>query len=224
MSQSPSFANSRLRFLMTAGNATYLMEGKSLRTAVPVEKVLVPGAKGSFDNGYAGAGSVYLDEGRGEVLVFYHAEDHEGMPMVSYNKAIHGAYWSIGLAVAKTDSTHREKVGQILSASVKKSEVTEEHQGIGDVCVIPDASRTYLYAYFTDLTRKKGQFAHNAKIGMARCRIEDGGRPGKWTKYYDGDFTEPDLAEWKARLSSRHCRTVTCSLHTSPTFRRSKPI
>ena len=98
-------------FLMTAGNATYLMVGSSLRTAVPVEKVLIPGAKGSFDNGYAGAGSVYLDEGRGEVLVFYHAEDHEGMPMVSYNKAIHGAYWSIGLAVAKTDSTHREKVG-----------------------------------------------------------------------------------------------------------------
>jgi len=180
-------------FLMTAGNATYLMAGNSLRTAVPMDKVLVPGGPASFDNGYAGASSAYLDEKRGELLVFYHAEDHEGMPMVSYNKAIHGAYWSVGLAVGHKDSKRLTKVGQILRASVKKAEVTSEHQGIGDVCVIPDASQTYLYAYFTDLTRKKGPFASNAKIGMARCKIDDRGRPGKWMKYYNGDFTEPGL-------------------------------
>jgi len=180
-------------FLMTAGNVTYLMTGRSLRAAVPIAKMLTPGASGSFDNGYAGAGSVYYDQEREEWLVFYHAEDHEGMPMVSYNKTIHGAYWSVGLATAKRSSKQLAKIGQILSASVKKSEVTSEHQGIGDVCVIPDATQSYLYAYFTDITRRKGLFTSNTKIGMARCKIEDGGRPGKWMKYYQGDFNEPGL-------------------------------
>lgn len=182
-----------LTFLMTAGHSTYLMTGSSLRTAVPLGVALDRGASGSFDNGYAGASSAYLDEKHGELLVFYHAEDHEGMPMVSYNKAIHGAYWSVGLAVGHKNSKQLTKVGQILRPSVKKSDVTSEHQGIGDVCVIPDASQPYLYAYFTDLTRKKEPNGSNAKIGMARCRIEDRGRPGKWMKYYKGDFTEPGL-------------------------------
>jgi hypothetical protein len=179
-------------FLMTAKGTTYLMAGRSLQTAVPGEKVLVPGARGSFDNGYAGAGSAYFDQKRREWLIFYHAEDQEGMPRCSYNN-IKGAYWSIGLGTANADFTRWKKVGQILAPSVKKSEVTWQMQGIGEVCVIPDASRQYLYAYFTDLTRKKGAFAATAKIAMARCKIEDGGRPGQWMKYYNGDFTEPGL-------------------------------
>ena len=181
-----------LTFLMTAGETTYLMKGTSLGTAVPVGKVFAPGAKGSFDNGYAGAGSVYHDKKHGELLIFYHAEDHEGMPRVPYNN-VQGAYWSIVLAIAYDHSMRTEKVGQILTASVKKTGTTWDMLGIGDVCVIPDASQTYFYAYFTDITRKKGVFDVHVKIGMARCRIDDGGRPGKWMKYYDGDFTEPGL-------------------------------
>ena len=179
------------QFLMTAGNSTWLMQGRTLESAVPVKQVLLPGNKSEFDNGYSGITSTVYDKVGKRLLAFYHAEDHVGMPKVSYNKDIQGAYWSIGIAVLNDGSNEFTKAGQILSPSVKKADVTHDHQGIGDVCVISDSANVYLYAYFTDLTRKKG--SHPAKIGMARCRIADVGRPGQWSKYHNGDFTESGL-------------------------------
>jgi len=179
------------QFLMTAGNSTYLMQGKTLESAVPVKQVLIPGKKSEFDNGYSGITSTVYDKKAKRLLAFYHAEDQVGMPKVSYNKDIQGAYWSIGMAVLNDGSRTFTKVGQILSPSVKKADVTHNHQGIGDVCVIADSTNKYLYAYFTDLTRKKK--SKPAKVGMARCRIADGGRPGSWYKFYNGGFTEKGL-------------------------------
>ncbi|QDT91767.1 hypothetical protein [Gimesia algae] len=176
------------QYLMTAGDSTYLMQGRTLDNAVPIKKVLVPGAKTEFDNGYAGITSTVYNNKRKQLLAFYHAEDHVGMPKVSYNKDIQGAYWSIGMAVLNADSNVFTKSGQILTPSVRKSDVTHDHQGIGDVCVITDSTNTYLYAYFTDLTRKQG--SKPAKIGMARSRIVDGGKPGSWYKFHNGGFTE----------------------------------
>jgi hypothetical protein len=187
-----SIINERpFQFLMTAGNSTYLMQGRSLDNAVPVKRVLVPGEKSEFDNGYCGITSTIYDKKSKRLLAFYHAEDHVGMPKVEYNKDIQGAYWSIGLAVLNDGSHTFTKAGQILSPSVKKADVTHDHQGIGDVCVIADSTNTYLYAYFSDLTRKKRD--KPTKIGMARCRIEDGGMPGRWHKFNNGDFTEKGL-------------------------------
>lgn len=101
------------------------------------------------------------------------------------------AYWSIGLAVSKDNGATVVKAGRILQSSVAKKDVTKEHQGIGDVCVIPDATNTYFYAYYTDLTRRKND--EKARIGMARCRIADGAKPGTWYKYHDGEFKEKGL-------------------------------
>ncbi len=176
------------QYLMVAGNSTYLMQGSTLDNAIPIKKVLVPGTKTEFDNGYTGITSTVYDNKGKRLLAFYHAEDHVGMPKVSYNKDIQGAYWSIGMAVLNADSNVFMKSGQILIPSVKKPDVTHDHQGIGDVCVITDSSNTYLYAYFTDLTRKQG--SKPAKIGMARSKIAAGGRPGSWYKFHNGGFTE----------------------------------
>lgn len=179
------------QFLMTAGNSTVLMQGRTLESAVPVKQVLLPGDKSDFDNGYSGITSTVYDKKAKRLLAFYHAEDHVGMPKVSYNKSIQGAYWSIGMAALNDGDSAFTKTGQILSPSVKKSDVTHEHQGIGDVCVIADATNTYLYAYFTDLTRKKQSFP--ASIGMARCRMADGAKRGSWMKYHNGRFNETGL-------------------------------
>jgi hypothetical protein len=180
------------RFLLVAGNPTTLMQGKALETAVPTGKpVFQPGDKNSFDNGYAGITSVYFDKPNKRHLAFYHAEDHVGMPKVPYNPDIQGAYWSVGLATSKDNGASFQRGGQILSASVTKKQVTKEHQGVGDVSVIADGSGTYLYAYYTDVTRRKAD--ERATIGLARCRTADGGRPGAWFKYRDGEFKEKGL-------------------------------
>lgn len=179
------------RFLLVAGNATILMQGQSLESAAPVAKVFGPGDKSAFDNGYAGITSTYLDKKTKKLFGFYHAEDHVGMPKVSYNTDIQGAYWSIGLAVSRDNGNTFVKGGQILTSSVAKKDVTKEHQGIGDVCVIADATNTYFYAYYTDLTRRKDD--EKARIGMARCRIADEAKPGSWFKYHDGEFKEKGL-------------------------------
>ncbi len=178
------------RYLLVA-DGTYLMQGRTLDTAVPVHKVLAPGPKTSYDNGYAGITSIYFDKKTRQWLGLYHAEDHVGLPKTSINPDINGAYWSIALVISKDNGNSFQKLGQVLTSGVTKKDMKWEMQGIGDVCMIADPTETYLLAYFTDLTRRKGN--ETARIGLARCRIADGGRPGKWFKYRDGDFKEKGL-------------------------------
>ncbi|HUY37015.1 MAG TPA: hypothetical protein VMV69_30130 [Pirellulales bacterium] len=162
----PAFLSKNpFRFLLVAGNSTTLMQGPT------------------------GITSVYQDKKR--ILGFYHAEDHVGMPRVPYNEDIQGGYWSIGVAVSRDHSATFGEQKQILRASVPKNKVTNEHQGIGDVSVIPNASKTFLYAYYTDLTRRKED--ERAKIGMARCPIGAAAKPSSWQKYFKGEFKERGL-------------------------------
>ena len=163
------------------------MEGSTLETARPIGKVLEPGSGNVFDNGYAGISSIY--RWKGKLLAFYHAEDHVAMQRIEYNTDIPGFYGSVGLAVSIDGRTFR-KVGQILSANLKKGESKESSQGLGDVCVCPDHTKTYLYAYFTDWTRYNNR---PVLICMARCKISDGGMPGKWYKYFQNGFGEGGL-------------------------------
>jgi hypothetical protein len=59
------------RFLAVAGNYTVLLEGPNLVSARPVRKVLEPGGKDSFDNGYAGVGAVFSSQTGKRLLAFY---------------------------------------------------------------------------------------------------------------------------------------------------------
>jgi hypothetical protein len=143
--------------------------------------------EGTFDNGYAGFGSVYLNKATGEILAFYHAEDHEGVAASIYGPAY---YASVGLAISKDGGRTFEKMGQVLTSHKPKSaSSTDGAQGVGGPSVIVDPSGQYLYMYFMDWTRE----APWGDIGVARSRIEDGGRPGTWFKYYNGGFTERGL-------------------------------
>ena len=137
--------------------------------------------EGTFDNAYVGFGSVCLDQASGEILAFYHAEDHEGVA---------GYYASVGLAISKDGGRTFQKMGQVLTSSKPKSPSSPDGaQGVGGPAVIVDPSGQYLYMYFTDWTREG--LSHD--IGVARSGIVDGGRPGTWFKYYNGGFTELGL-------------------------------
>jgi hypothetical protein len=176
------------RFLVVNGDSTFLMQGTSLTTAVAVKKVLEPGPKNSFDNGYAGILATVRSKQLGEYLCFYHAEDHIGMAEKLEGGT--GFYASIALAVSK-DGYSYAKVGQIITCSVPKGDFTTACAGVGDVSVCVDDSNKYLYAYFTDFSgvpKKKG-----CRISMARSLLAEGGRPGSWYKWSHNSFQEPGL-------------------------------
>lgn len=195
---------SPLKFTLVAhklgqsAHSTYLMSGSSFRTAKPERVLIDPGARGEFDNGYAGSGALFHLAGRKEWLIFYHAEDSEGMGTTNFNKNITAGYWSVGLAVLDEASGKVTKLGQVLTPSIVKDRNKENH-GVGDVCVTTDPTGKYLYLYYFDLTRKEPI----SQIGVARCAISDGGRPGKWLKYFNGGFTEPGLGGREAGIVFR---------------------
>jgi hypothetical protein len=159
-----------------------------MESLVPVGQVLKPGQPESFDNGYAGISGVARNPGTGDLLAFYHAEDHEGMPPIP--GGIPGFYCSVGLAVSKDDGASFRKLGSVITGSLPKDLKGRADQGCGDLCVVADADRRYLYLYYTDHSRIDNR---GVQICMARCPLADAGTTGKWKKYHNGAFEEPGL-------------------------------
>jgi hypothetical protein len=170
------------RLLAVSGRSTVLMQGATYKTAASAGEVLRPGSAGAFDNGYAGIGSCYRTKKTRKLLALYHAEDHEEMPIRKGNQT---GYWSIGLAESDNIRISFTKKGCILRSSTDKTPALGHH-GIGDVSVVVDRTQSVLYAYYTDLTRRQGDA--RARIGMARCRVQDDMGPGQWFKWDGEDF------------------------------------
>ena len=59
--------NAPFTFTLVNGQFTLLMSGQSIETAVSLGKVLGPGGKGEFDNGYAGISGIHRDSSKGEL-------------------------------------------------------------------------------------------------------------------------------------------------------------
>jgi hypothetical protein len=176
-------------YFMVETASTVLMQGESLETAVPIGRVLQPGGRDSFDNGYAGISSALIDGKTKELLAFYHAEDHVGIEPPDWNKDLKGFYGSIGLAVSN-DGTSFSKIGQIITGSLPKGQSKDVAQGVGDVSVCRDHTGEYLFAYHTDHSRLNNR---GVVICLARSRVSDAGRPGTWFKYRNGEFNEKGL-------------------------------
>ena len=178
----------KYRILLAAGVSSYLLEGENMESLVPVNKVLAPGKKGSFDNGYAGINATYYHEESRELLALYHAEDQEQMGQSSHG--IPGFYCSVGLAVSKDDGMTFAKLGPVITSHLPKNLNGPRDQGCGEVCICLDKSGRYLYAYYTEHSKinKRG-----VQICMARCLVNDMGRPGTWKKFYEGSFSQPGI-------------------------------
>jgi hypothetical protein len=186
-------SRSPLRFLMVVGNRTMLMEGPSFEKARPVKAVLEPSnSPGAYDEHYAGISSVFIDKGRKEVLGFFHAEKPTG----GKNKeGTSRFYATIGLAVSTDGGRSFKKIGPILTGRPEDPEWKGTAQGNADVSVCLDHTGQWLYAYYTEHSRRDPATgkARSVITCMARSKVTDGGRPGTWKKYYKGSFEEPGL-------------------------------
>jgi len=182
-----------LRFLMVVGNQTFLMEGRSFATAQPVRVVLGPSNKpGAYDEQYAGISSVYLDRRRREILGFFHAEKPTGG---KNQEGTFRFYATIALAVSRDGGANFTKVGPILTGLPEDPHWKGTAQGNADVSVTVDDTGKWLYAYYTEHSRRDPANGRQRSVitCMARSAVSDGGRPGTWKKYYNGSFSEPGL-------------------------------
>lgn len=175
------------RVLVAAGVSSYLLEGIEIGHFTKATKVLDQGRAGDFDDGYAGINAVVRAK-MGELLAFYHAEDQEGMKTVG--NGIPGFYCRVALAVSRDDGATFEKRGPILSGQSPKDPNRGADQGVGEPCVVAEASGEFLYAYYTSHERIDGR---GVDICLARCRATDAAKSGAWKKWHAGEFTEPGL-------------------------------
>jgi hypothetical protein len=175
------------RVLMAAGNRTVLLRGTDMRHLRVAGEVLAPGEAGAFDNGYAGVSGVYKS-GTNQLLAFYHAEDHEGMPRLA--NGVPGFYCSVGLAISRDNGATFRKVGPILTSSRPKDLRGHPDQGVGEPCVTRDASGEFLYVYYTSHSRLGGR---GVQICMARCPVRAASEATAWRKLHEGAFGEPGI-------------------------------
>jgi hypothetical protein len=192
--------NSRpLKFLMVSGDSTYLMQGASWATSVPLAKVLTPGPAGSVDNNYAGVSSVYLDKPNRRWIGFYHAEDREGIDKIEVT-GVQGFYGTICAGESPQDATEVRKLGPAITADKPKllrGWETEGGpreawlaQGVGVPSVCPSADGKYLMCWYGEWSNR---IKRGVQICVARSPIESAGLPGSWKKYYQGAFSEPGI-------------------------------
>ncbi|NQT87114.1 hypothetical protein HQ560_10135 [bacterium] len=181
------------RMIVPAGVHTYLVEGKSLTTLTKAVKVLSPGGKGEFDNGYAGISSAY-HHSDGRWYGFYHAEDQEGMPPIP--GGIPGFYCCVAVAVSEDGGESWRKLAPCLTSSKPKAWTAfpkQTDRGLGEACTAVSREGAHLYAYYTEHSRVDGR---GVQICMARAPIADKAAPpgpGAWFKYHKGGFAQPGL-------------------------------
>lgn len=168
-------------WFMVDTNKTVLMQGRSLETSVPVRVVLAPGKAGDFDASYAGISGFYDDKKRKEMIAVYHAEKIVGDGKVGEKKQD----WAIGLATSK-DGASFKKLGPVITCGTPRTDPEKAHHGVGDPSLCRESSGEWLYCYYTELSKAGG-------ICLARSRVLDGARPGKWQKYFNGEFGEQGL-------------------------------
>lgn len=182
---------SRVRLLIAATHDSYLVEGPDLLHLESARKVLSPGPRGSFDNGYTGISAVYAHR-NGKLYAFYHAEDHEGMPSLGEDMPS-GYYASVGVAESSDGGVRWTKLGQVVTSGKPKDfKAFPNHnaRGAGLPGVVADTGGRYLYLYYTD----QSFASRGAQICMARADLSAGiPGPGQWYKYDGSSFAEPGI-------------------------------
>lgn len=181
-----------IRLLVSAGDSSYVVEGRDIEHLERATRVLEPGPEGSFDDGYAGTSGIYRDA-RGKLYAFYHAEDHtDDLPRQSLYYS--GWYGSMGVAVSLDEGLSFRKLGPALaSPKPDPDQIGDESTwGVAAPSVVRDRTGRYLLAYYTEHSPGAGK--RGVAIGMARAEVGPGDPiPGNWRKYHEGKFGEPGL-------------------------------
>ncbi len=182
----------RLRMLVAAGTSTALLAGTGVEDLTTARlHVLVPGARGSPDNGYAGVSGAV--ESNGTVYAAYHAEDQEGLPTIPGTGGTAGFHASVGLAVTRDGGQSFEKVGLAVTSPKPKGWKAfpgQADSGAGEPWILRSRDGAWWLLYYTDHSRMDGR---GVQICMARAPASLPPAPGAFRKLYRGEFTEPGL-------------------------------
>jgi len=164
----------------TANQASYVMSGADVPGLALTGQVAIDkGTKGNFDECGSWLASAYQDVNI--IRAWYHAEQSCDYATGTTNKSVAYAESYDG---GKTFVKPNYPLNQILTGTGTPTE--GQQTGLGDFTVVK--FNGYYYAYFINYSNPQ-QWAY----GVARSKISDGGQPGTWLKYYNGDFTEKGL-------------------------------
>jgi hypothetical protein len=182
----------KLRLVFAAGWDSYLVEGTDFKHLAKATRVLSPTGKATdFDNGDAGISQVIRAGDR--LFAIYHAEDHLAMPTMKENSEP-GFYAGVGLVESEDNGQTWIRRGQIIkSDKPKEFKFYPEHntRGNGLPGAVNDPTGRYAYVYYTDMSPENG---HDLQVCMARADLNEGPPlPGRWRKYYQGQFREPGI-------------------------------
>jgi len=181
----------KLRLVFAAGWDSYRVEGTDIKHLSKANKILWPtGKETDFDNGDTGISQVLRAGGR--LFAIYHAEDHHGMPKMQNGDP--GFYAGVGLVESEDNGQKWVRRGQIIkSAKPKEYKFFPDHivRGAGLPGAVNDPTGRYAFVYYTDLSLQENR---GAQVCMARADLNDGPPlPGRWKKYYKGEFSEPGI-------------------------------
>jgi len=182
----------KLRLVFAAGYDSYLVEGTDIKHLTKATKILSPtGRETDFDNGDTGISQVIRAGGR--LFAIYHAEDHHGLPKTK-DSGDPGFYASVGLVESQDNGQTWIRRGQIIkSDKPKEYKFYPDHttRGNGLPGAVNDPAGRYAYVYYTDLSPEDGR---GVQVCMARADLNEGPPlPGRWKKYYQGEFSEPGI-------------------------------
>lgn len=180
----PGTSTSPVRMIFAAGVSSYLVEGSDFSNLNKVQKVLSPGTKTDFDNGYAGISGVYVASD-GTYYGIYHSEDQVGMKQL--NGGVPGFYANIGWAVSKDQGVTWTKKGILLSSRVPKTSITTGDGGLGEPSLLIKNDST-AFIYYGDHGRSVGR---GCQICVAKADPRKAWGPDQWKKWDGSDFTQP---------------------------------
>jgi hypothetical protein len=154
--------------------------------------VLSPDRASDFDNGDAAISQVIRAGGR--LFAIYHAEDHHDMPQLQ-ESGVPGFYASVGLVESEDNGQSWTRRGQIIkSAKPKEYKHYPGHnvRGAGLPGAVNDPTGRYAFVYYSDLSMQDNR---GVQVCMARADLNEGPPlPGRWKKYYKGEFSEPGIS------------------------------
>jgi hypothetical protein len=143
-----------------------------------------PGTE-NFDADYAGPGSVFPASNGTDLLMIYHAENHE---FAGQHYVTVPFYASIGLARSTDNGATWTSMGAIITGMTPKpvSFPTRDSLGAGNPTAI--TANGYIYVFYVDWN-----LTFPDSIYVARAPVSSDGAQGSWEKYYNGSFSQPGL-------------------------------
>ena len=105
----------------------------------------------------------------------------------------------LGIAKSTDQGRHWTYLGDCLSSPNDDMKGPEYWKGdvldagCGDPHLFVDTKSGYFYLYYVNKYFLKSRSSNEHKMKVARCKISHMMAPGKWTKFYNGAWTEPGM-------------------------------